>query len=134
MTPADAEREARAKAHDLLGDFGGCVSLLGGDEHSLPCERTTAFVAVHAAEVKEAMAGWADMIKRAAGMAERHAAEVAALRGVFAAYVFDRAFYWDESSGIHSALLEVAGKIRRGEAEAAHVHGELDDVLARFAK
>ncbi len=48
-------------------------------------ERIYAYIlardAAHAAEVKEAMAGWADMIKRAAGMAERHAAEVAALRG-----------------------------------------------------
>ncbi len=63
-------------------------------------------------------------------------AEVGTLRGavrnrcaVFAAYVQDRSEQYDRGSGSRAALEELAEKISKGEAEAAHEHGELDDLL-----
>lgn len=48
---------------------------------------------------------------------------------ITAAYVRDRAGQYDESSGIHHALLEVADAIAAGEHRDAYRHGELDDMM-----
>ncbi len=52
---------------------------------------------------------------------------------IAAAYVLDRAYQYRESSGIHHALIVVACALWDGEAEAAHAHGELDDVIKGMA-
>ncbi len=46
-----------------------------------------------------------------------------------AAYVYDRAHQYDNSSGIHAALCEVAHELEKGEAKRADEHGDLDDLL-----
>ncbi len=45
-----------------------------------------------------------------------------------AAYVYDRAHQYDNSSGIHAALCEVAYELEQGEAKLADEHGDLDDL------
>lgn len=50
---------------------------------------------------------------------------------IAAAFVEDRAHQYVESSGIHSALLELAAQLRDGDHMRAFEHGELDDLLKR---
>jgi hypothetical protein len=50
-------------------------------------------------------------------------------RDVYAAYVVDRSEQLDHDSGTRSAFRELAVKLQNGEADAAHAHGELDDLL-----
>lgn len=53
---------------------------------------------------------------------------------IIAAYIWDRAYQYKEGTGIRHALLEVAAKIRQGEASEAHRHGELDDLLSEMKR
>lgn len=49
-----------------------------------------------------------------------------------AAYVYDRAHQYINSSGIHAALCEVAHELEQGLAREADVHGELDDLKGKL--
>ena len=51
-----------------------------------------------------------------------------------AAYIIDRGEQYDQSSGIASALPEVAFALLRGEHTKALAHGELDDIIERLRK
>jgi len=49
---------------------------------------------------------------------------------IIVAYLVDRREQYDVSSGIYHAIGELIAGIQRGEHEAAHAHGEYDDILA----
>lgn len=55
-------------------------------------------------------------------------------RVLFCAWLVDRAHRWDPSSGIFSAVTELAEDALRGAPFDAHRHGELDDLLEECAR
>lgn len=50
---------------------------------------------------------------------------------IAAAYAIDRAEQYEQSSGIYSALVDVAAALANGEHVIAYEHGELDDLARR---
>lgn len=51
-------------------------------------------------------------------------------RDVALAYLLDRRAQYQESSGTYAAIEELISGIARADHEAAHAHGEYDDILA----
>lgn len=50
------------------------------------------------------------------------------------AYVYDRAYQYVSSSGIHAALCEIAYALQQGDAIPAERHGELDDIHGKVPR
>jgi hypothetical protein len=50
------------------------------------------------------------------------------------AYLIDRAHQYSPSSGLHGALLEIAGDVARGQHMDAFLHGELDDLADQIER